>query len=456
MGQKQLKRNFGFWIPIKKNKVHVVSKFQPVSKQATFQRSLKMTLIIGQLFSLMPVTGIFSNDTSNVRFVYTSWRCLYAFLTLFGQFFMTVMCIHKVAHTTTSLNGNAPVIFYGTTCITMVMFFHVARSWPGLVKHIAKNEEIDPNFDPVLTNKCNITCAIVLMLALLEHILSLLSAFAGAMVCHPNKAFYEGFVTHSYPWVFNVLRYSPPFGAITQFLHFQATFIWNFSDLFVICMSYYLTSRLQHINGKLLAAQGKYLPEVFWKTTREDYCRATQLVRRVDEVISGIVFISFANNLFFICLQLFNTLEDGIKGTGECSSRSKATSVKLLGGYEAATYFLFSLVYLISRSIAVSLIASQVNAASMVPAPVLYEVPSPVYCVEVQRFLDQVNGDNVALSGLQFFSVTRGLLLSVAGTIVTYELVMVQFTTPSPPAVSNSSSIMANLTSTAMPTITTG
>lgn len=32
---------------------------------------------------------------------------------------------------------------------------------------------------------------------------------------------------------------------------------------------------------------------------------------------------------------------------------------------------------------------------------------------QVQRFLEQVTGDNVALTGLRFFNVTRGLLLSV-------------------------------------------
>ncbi|OWR54379.1 putative chemosensory receptor 1 [Danaus plexippus plexippus] len=48
---------------------------------------------------------------------------------------------------------------------------------------------------------------------------------------------------------------------------------------------------------------------------------------------------------------------------------------------------------------------------------------------DVQRFLDQVTGDKIALTGLQFFRVTRKLLLNIAGTIVTYELVMFQFDT---------------------------
>ncbi|XP_026323293.1 gustatory receptor for sugar taste 64f-like [Hyposmocoma kahamanoa] len=296
----------------------------------------------------------------------------------------------------------------------------------------------------------DVNCFIVLSLALFEHILSLLSAFAGAMVCYPNINLYEGFSRHFYPWVFDYLPFSWVLGPLTQFFHFQATFIWNFTDLFVICISYYLTSRLEQVNKKLLSAQGKYLPEAFWRTSREDYGRVTQMVRRVDDVTSGIVFISFANNLFFICLQLFNTLEDGIKGTGECSSRVPGNThhAKLLGGYEAATYFLFSLVFLISRSVAVSLIASRVNSASNTPATVLYDVPSPVYCVEVQRFLDHVNGDNVALSGLQFFSVTRGLLLTVAGTIITYELVMVQFNSPSS---SNSTTTVAPFLTTPTP-----
>nr|WKF45271.1 gustatory protein 6 [Spodoptera frugiperda] len=419
---------------VSQNKVDIVKHKSPRSITPFFD-ALRCTLIVGQVFSLLPFVGVFTNIASNVKFIKTSWKCVYSLLSLIGQMFMAVLCINKLARSNVTLNGTSPVIFYVTTCVTMLMFFQVARRWPQLVQHIAKAEDMDPNFDCGLAKKCNITCAVVLILALLEHILSLLSAFAGAAACYGNMDSYQGFVTHFYPWVFNYLPYSLVLGIITQFLHFQSTFIWNFSDLFVICMSYYLTSRLEQVNKKLLAAQGKYLPEVFWRATREDYCRATQIVRKVDDVISGVVFISFANNLFFICLQLFNTLEDGLKGTGECSNKGKKIVVSKngpLGGHEAATYFLFSLVYLLSRSVAVSLIASQVNSASAVPAPVLYDVPSPVYCVEVQRFLDQVNGDKVALSGLQFFSVTKGLLLTVAGTIVTYELVMFQFNSSTP------------------------
>ncbi|GBP26097.1 Gustatory receptor for sugar taste 64f [Eumeta japonica] len=94
-------------------------------------------------------------------------------------------------------------------------------------------------------------------------------------------------------------------------------------------------------------------------------------------------------------------------------TRADPTLRPPLGGYEYPVYCVFSLMFLISRSVAVSLLAARVHSAAQGPAAVLYEVPSPVYSVEVQRFLDQVNGDNVALTGLQFFGVTRGLLLNI-------------------------------------------
>lgn len=61
-------------------------------------------------------------------------------------------------------------------------------------------------------------------------------------------------------------------------------------------------------------------------------------------------------------------------------------------------------------------------------------VASPVGCLpkslsccgQVHRFLVQVTTEDVALTGLNMFKVTRGLLLTVAGTILTYEVVLVQ------------------------------
>ena len=51
-----------------------------------------------------------------------------------------------------------------------------------------------------------------------------------------------------------------------------------------------------------------YVPATTWGELREDYTRATNLVKLFDDVFSGIVLVSFANDLFFICMQLYNVL----------------------------------------------------------------------------------------------------------------------------------------------------
>lgn len=66
---------------------------------------------------------------------------------------------------------SAPVIFYGTTCVTTLMFLRVAMLWPALVRHIAHVEDQVPYYDKNLTYKCNATCAVVLSLALSKFLL---------------------------------------------------------------------------------------------------------------------------------------------------------------------------------------------------------------------------------------------------------------------------------------------
>lgn len=58
---------------------------------------------------------------------------------------------------------------------------------------------------------------------------------------------------------------------------------------------------------------------------------------------------------------------------------------------------------------------------------VFRSVPRSAWCSEVARFNEEVGNDTIALTGMNFFNLTRQLVLSVTGTIVTYELVLIQF-----------------------------
>ncbi|XP_053601826.1 gustatory receptor for sugar taste 64e-like [Plodia interpunctella] len=399
---------------------------------ATFQAAMKLTVTIGQCFGLNPVLGISEMDPSKLRFCFCSWRCSCSIASIIVQLSVVFLCVLKMfRQSDASLSSNTFLVFSSTNCMTTILFLRLSRKWPWLCQHIAKTEAIDPNMDATLARRCNTCCIAILTLALVEHLLSDLSSGAAIIDCD-NKG-YEGFITSSFPWIFSVLPYNDVFGFIAQLINLQCAFNWNFADVFVICISLYLTSRLDQVNRRVEAIKGKHVPPLVWRTIREDYCRITRLVRRVDDAIGEIIFMSFTNNLFFICLQLLHMLSEGVRSATP-SCHPDEPDRRPLQGYEHAIYFVFSFIFLVTRSLGVSLMASRVHTASKKPAFSLYDVPSEAYCVEIQRFLNQIHGEIVALSGMNFFNVKRGIVLTIAGTIVTYELVLMQFTGVTPTA----------------------
>nr|WHU27571.1 gustatory receptor 2 [Matsumurasca onukii] len=70
--------------------------------------------------------------------------------------------------------------------------------------------------------------------------------------------------------------------------------------------------------------------------------------------------------------------------------------------------------------------------------PVFSLVPSTSYCKEVKRLYEQVSADTLALTGCQFFHVTRSVILTMVSTIVTYEVVLIQFGDYTPEESTNS------------------
>lgn len=76
-------------------------------------------------------------------------------------------------------------------------------------------------------------------------------------------------------------------------------------------------------------------------------------------------------------------------------------------------YFWLALILIVVRGMIVSFSAAGINDESKKPLRVLRSVPSQNWNTEARRFFDEVTGDNIALSGMRFFFVTRKLILSV-------------------------------------------
>lgn len=64
------------------------------------------------------------------------------------------------------------------------------------------------------------------------------------------------------------------------------------------------------------------------------------------------------------------------------------------------------------------LFAAQVNDESIKPLSIFRTIPSEGWCEETQRLCNQIQRNGVALSGKKFFYMHRGIIISIAGTIM--------------------------------------
>lgn len=143
----------------------------------------------------------------------------------------------------------------------------------------------------------------------------------------------EAYFVNKFTFVFQSLGYNPVLSVCVIVLMFLTSCAWNFIDVFIIVMSVAMSERFKQFNQKLLSVNGKVgcvckyfqlvesqglikdyvvfqdMPTTFWRTMRETYNVLSCLTKLLDELLSPIVLLSFANNLYFICLQLLNSLK---------------------------------------------------------------------------------------------------------------------------------------------------
>ncbi|XP_037035018.1 gustatory receptor for sugar taste 64f-like [Bradysia coprophila] len=146
----------------------------------------------------------------------------------------------------------------------------------------------------------------------------------------------------------------------------------------------------------------------FWIQQRQRYTDLCHLISTVDKALSILTTLCISNNMYYILMQLLNSFQP---------KRSLIESV----------YFWFSLSFLLWRILSVLLNASKIHDESKRPMTIIRNIPQEQYHKEAKRFLEQIQNSEVALTGMRFFHLTRKLLLSITGTIVTYELVLIQF-----------------------------
>ncbi|XP_044739849.1 gustatory receptor for sugar taste 64a-like [Chrysoperla carnea] len=373
----------------------------------SFHRAICPVLIIGQIFGLLPVSGISSKNSKSLRFDWRTFKVLYVTIINVATTIMALISIYYMLKMMGTLDDKA--------AISAIFFQKLAHSWPNLVQKWTKFELNMWEYEKThLARDFRIMSGVILGLSFFEHALSV---YINMPTMNEKGIYNDSFWNYlkeycinSHPFIINITSYNLFVAFFIVIISNTATFAWNFQDLFIILISYALTMRLKMLNKRLKISHEKNtLRRDDWRKQRELYGEFSSLVKYVDIKMSVLIALSFLNNLYFICFRL-------LLGVG-----TEATSTFLLlnnyGGF----------LFMVLRAVFVTLMCGELQIYSKSALTTVYSCPSELFTIETERLSNQLNSDYICLTALGFVFVTRGFLLSVAGMVATYEIVLLQF-----------------------------
>nr|AUF73061.1 gustatory receptor [Anoplophora chinensis] len=390
--------------------VNIKPKYVKESRE-NIVNSLKFFVICSQFLGILPVENI--TVPNKLRFRWKSWKVLHTLFFIGMTTVASTLCLLDWFYVGYVFNSLGITIFYSSALVTLILYVNLARSWPKLMTLWCRIDKIMNNsygYPKSLNRRFRIVSATYSILALGNFLINTVYKSISIKESTRNEYNINKYYFKSFPQMFRFIPFSAVSATFCCIVHIHTLLTWLINDLFIILISIALALRFKQISERLVRNQRTFQNKSlhFWKEIREDYDRLSLLCKELDKHLSYMILLSFSMNIFFLLVKLYNSLEGFADVSGQ-------------------VYFVYSFVYLIIKIVSVSLYAAWINDESVGPASILNSVPASSYNIEIRRLLTQINFDNVALTGCRMFKVTRGIILSIAGAVVTYELVLIQF-----------------------------
>ncbi|XP_039487027.1 gustatory receptor for sugar taste 64a [Drosophila santomea] len=387
-----------------------------------FHRAVFQLMFSAQCVGIMPLVGIRESNPRRVRFAYKSIPMLVTLIFMAATSIMFLsMFTHLIKIGITAKNF-VGLVFFGCVLAAYVVFIRLAKKWPAVVRFWTRTEMVftKPPYEVPrrnLSRRVQLAALAIIGLSLGEHglyqVSAILSYTRRIQMCAniTTVPSFSNYMQTNYDYVFQLLPYSPIIAVLVLLINGAFTIVWNYMDLFIMMISKGLSYRFEQITARIRKLEHEEVCESVFIQIREHFVKMCELLEFVDSAMSSLILLSCVNNLYFVCYQLLNVFN----------------KLRWPINY---VYFWYSLLYLIGRTAFVFLTAADINDESKRGLGVLRRVSSRSWCVEVERLIFQMTTQTVALSGKKFYFLTRRLLFGMAGTIVTYELVLLQFDEP--------------------------
>ncbi|XP_023167994.2 gustatory receptor for sugar taste 64b [Drosophila hydei] len=382
----------------------------------TFYRAVSQVLFISQAYGLLPVSNIRALDIEQIRFKWLTPRVFYSAIIFmlnlieFGAVLNRVISVGVTFHTSSSL------ALYIVCMLEHLFFWKLAFNWHSIMRHWYRVEQLFLSvpyrfYDEYnMKRRINIVVGLIMSSALVEHCLLLANSCHLSNLertqCNINVSYLESIYKWERPHLYNILPYHIWLLPLLEWVNETIAYPRSFTDCFIMCIGIGLAARFHQLHRRIAAVHRKVMPAIFWTEVRHHYLALKRLVRLLDAAVAPLVLLAFGNNMSFICFQLFNSF--------------KNIGVDLI----VMLAFWYSLIFAIIRTALTIFVASSINDFERKIITALRDVPAKAWTTEVQRFSEQLGNDMTAISGNGFFYVTRQLVLSMATTIITYELMI--------------------------------
>ncbi|XP_077529382.1 uncharacterized protein LOC144141747 [Haemaphysalis longicornis] len=170
------------------------------------------------------------------------------------------------------------------------------------------------------------------------------------------------------------------------------------------------------------------------QTVRLHLCTVLDLKNAINSIWQKSVVVSSVGLLLVTCISLYTIITEGLV----------RTELWIAMGYSAFTFYQFLELARVSQSLCNSY---QAIKDSCRKTPTMDSTAA--YSHQVQYLHNTINSDDISLNGSGFFKVNLPLLVSMAGSIITYTVILVQTS----PDLSESTPTCHSATATTLPGI---
>ncbi|OXA48731.1 Gustatory receptor for sugar taste 64f [Folsomia candida] len=168
-----------------------------------------------------------------------------------------------------------------------------------------------------------------------------------------------------------------------------------------------ICKKIVQVNGRIMDANYYGDDAVFWEFLVSDHGILCQIMEVFKEFLSPIIFVTYAANMFWTCLVVLFILAPIVEPNWIYKS-----------------YSIWNMLHMVVRFFTMSLLAAKVSTHANNFAEILEQCPIEMYTRKVARFERKLQTAKIAFTGLNCFSITKPVILSIVGVLVTFEIVL--------------------------------